>query len=151
MLNLFRSWLIIVNWQYAKTKYASIIASNGVFIQWLQRSIDLTDAYNTGSTSTYGYSDPVITWTTGSQKAVIEHLSATDKLIEAGFRAEHYERVYVDPDSNITFWEQIIFPSGSSVRYIVLPEHIQRMSVGDTVVAKFFIMRLLIAKSGSTF
>ena len=141
----------MVNWSYAKTKYASIVANNGVWIQWLQRTTTGASAYDTGSTDTYGYGDYQIYWSTSSAKAVIEHLSATDKLIEPGFRPDHYERVYVDPDSNITFWEQIIFPSGSGTRYLVLPEHIQRMSIGDTVIAKFFIMRLLIAKSGSTF
>ena len=141
----------MVNWSYAKTKYASIISSNGCYIQWLQRITSGADAYDTGSQNTFGYGDYQTYFVTGSQKAIIEHLNATDKLIEIGFRADHYERVYVDPDSNMTFWEQIIYPSGSGTRYVILPEHIQRMSVGDTVVAKFFLMRLLIPKSGSSY
>ena len=126
-----------------------IINQNGTWIQWLQRSTSGSDAYDTGSTITYGYGNYITYWVTGSVKALISHVSATDIVLEAGFYAEDYERIYVDPDSSIEFWEQCIYPSGSEIRYLILPFHIWRL--GDVAISKYATIRRLIPRSGSSY
>lgn len=138
-----------LNWNKAKELFQEIINKNGTLIQWLQRSTDASNSYNILNNTTYGYGDQIVTWITGSIKALVSHVSATDVLIEPGFYAEDYEKIYVDPDSSVDFWEQVIVPSGSGIRYLVLPFHLWRL--GDVVVAKHAVVRKLIPKSGSSY
>lgn len=126
-----------------------MIQKHGVWLQWLQRTSDLSDAYNTGS-ETYGYGDPLISWTTGSVKATVEHVSAKDVVLEIGFYEDDYERIWVDADEDISLWDQIILPSGSTQRYIVLSRHTWRIN-GDILISKNIIIRRLIPRSGSTY
>lgn len=138
-----------LNWNKAKEQFQEIINKNGTLIQWLQRTSTGSTAYDTGSTITYGYGDYIVYWTTGSIRALVSHVSAEDILIEPGFYSSDYERIYVDPDSSIDFWEQVIVPSGSGTRYLVLPFHLWRL--GDVIVAKHAIIRKLVPRSGSMY
>ena len=139
-----------LNWEKAKQKFQYLVAQNGTWIQWLQRSTDRSDAYNTGSIISYGYGDSSVSWATGSIKALIKHVSATDVLIEPGFYEDSYEQIYVDPDTDINQWDQILLPSGSGTRYCILSRHTWRLS-GDIIVAKYALIRKLVPRSGSAF
>ena len=136
------------DWGWARRKFESIVDRSGVTIQWLQRSVDYTDAYNTSSQITFGYSDPLVTWTTGSCKALIQHISAEDKIEEAGFWQEDFEKIFVDPDTNIQQWEQIILPSGSGIRYLIRSIHDWRAN-GDVLLSRYALVRRLVPRSGS--
>ncbi len=137
-----------LNWNKAKQLFQTTVSQNGTWIQWLQRSTDRTDAFNTSSSITYGYGDSQVNWTTGSIKAIVQHISATDIVIEPGFYEDSYEKIYIDPDIDINQWDQVIVPSGSGIRFIILSRHIWRLS-GDIIVSKYALIRKLVPSSGS--
>lgn len=138
------------DWLWAQRKYSHAIAKNGTVIQWLIRTQTGSTAYETGSTDTYGYGDPISYFSTGSCQAIISHVSATDVITEAGFWIDDYEKIFVDPNTNISEWSQIIYPSGSSQKYLILSIHPWRAN-GDIVVAKYAIIRRLVPRSGSMY
>ena len=137
-----------LDWNSIKDKVGYFVQQNGVWLQWLQRSTSFANAYDTTNSSTYGYGDSVTTWTTGSCKAIIEHVSAKDVIIEPGFYEDSYERIYFDPSTDLNQFDQIIFPSGSGIRYLVLSRHAYTLN-GDVVVSRFAIIRHLLPRSGS--
>lgn len=139
------------NWTHAQNQFKQIINANGVFIEWLQRVTSGSDAYLTGSSVSYGYGDESIWWLTGSVKAVVAHIRAEEVLVEAGYTVSDYETIFVNPNETIEFWEQVIYPSGSGVRYLILPLHDWRMTIGDTLVAKYANLRRLVPASGSSY
>jgi hypothetical protein len=139
-----------LNWNNAKQKFQYLIAQNGEWLQWLQRSVDTSSAYDTSSAITYGYGDSQTIWTTGSFKALVQHISATDIVIPAGFYEDDFERVYVNPDVNLAQWDQCIIPSGSGIRYLILSRHVWRLN-GDVIVSKYAIVRRLVPRSGSAY
>jgi len=139
----------VVDFSKAKRQFENVVSKYGTTVQWLARTTSGSDAYDTGSTTTYGYGDDIIYWATGSVKAIIEHVRVQDVLIEAGFRQDDYKRIYVDPDETIEYWSQIIYPSGSGTRYLIQPVHY--WEVGGYVVSKMAIIRKLIPRSGSAY
>ena len=138
------------DWGWARRKFESIVEKSGVTIQWLIRTQTGSTAYDTGSTDTFGYGDPISYFSTGSCKVIISHVSATDVVTEAGFWIDDYEKIFVDPDTDITEWSQIIYPSGSSQKYLILSTHIWRAD-GDVIVSKYALVRRLVPRSGSTY
>jgi hypothetical protein len=141
----------MVNWTKAQTQVKNIVSKNGVWLQWLERVASGSNAFSTGSSITYGYGDDTIYYVTGSVKAVVEHVKVEDIVLDVGFYAEDYERIYVDPSETIEFWDQIIYPSGSGIKYLILPLHDWRLTIGDTIVAKYANIRRLFPKSGSAY
>lgn len=139
------------NWSKAQSQYKSIVSKNGLWIQWLKRTSTGSSAYDTGSSTTFGYGDEIVFWTTGSVKAVVEQSRADEVLIEQGYSISDYNRIFVDPSETLEFWDQCIYPSGSGIRYIIMPLHNWRMTVGDTVVGKYATIRRLIPSSGSNY
>ena len=142
-----------MDWNWAKKKFEHIVEGQGVWLQWLQRVTSGSEAFLTGSELTWGYGDVVNYWITGSCKAIVQHVSATDSVQEAGFYSEDIIRIYVDPDETIDFWDQILYPSGSQTRYLILPSHIWRITTAGagTIISKYFLARKLVPKSGSTY
>jgi len=139
----------VPNWAKAKLQMEDIINKNGVTVQWLSRVTSGSDAYNTGSSITFGYGDETRYWVTGSVKALIECVRVEDVVLEAGFFLEDYKRIYVDPDETIEYWDEIIFPSGSGERFLIQPIHY--WIVGDVTVSKYAIIRKLLPRSGSQY
>ena len=138
-----------INWQSAQDKVNLAIDNLGTDIQWLQRVISGSSSFDTGSTVTYGYGDEIQYFITGSTKAIIYHVSAVDVVTDAGFFVEDYEKFQVRSDSQIEFWDRLEYPSGSGVLYIVLPLHVWRG--GNIIIAKDFLGRRLVPRSGSQF
>jgi len=138
-----------LNWNKAQQHVHDIVNLNGTLVQWLSGSTDRTNSYNVLDTNTYGYGDAIRSWVTGSIRALVTHVSATDVVLDAGFYIEDYERIYVDNDANIEYWDQIIYPSGSCIRYVILPLHIWRL--GDVIVGKYANIRKLVPRSGSSY
>lgn len=134
-----------LNWNGAKQKFLEIVNQNGTLIQWLQRTSTGSDAYDISNTSTFGYGDSITYFTTGSIKAVVQHVSATDIIMEIGFMQDDYERIWVDPDTNIQMWDQFLYPSGSSIRYICRTIH--DWTMGGVVVNRHIDIRRLVPKS----
>ena len=159
----------MVRWSRAKRQFQKIVSQNGVWIQWLERLTSMTDAYNTGSKTTYGYGDETVIWWTGSAKVLVVPVRVGDVVIEPGFYATDYKKIYVAPETviydkvydannyskdfgawfNIEHWEQVIYPSGSGVRYIVYP--VQEWVVNDVIISKYVTIRKLIPRSGNQF
>lgn len=156
-------------WATAKRQFQKIVNKNGVWIQWLERLTSMTDAYDTSSETSYGYGDETVTWVTGSAKVLVEPGRDQDIVIEPGFYAEDYKKIYVAPDTviydkvydaddysedfgdwfNIEHWEQVIFPSGSGTRYMVYP--VQEWIFNDVTISKYVMIRKLLPRSGSQF
>jgi hypothetical protein len=82
---------------------------------------------------------------------VVEHVSVKDIVIEPGFFEEDYDRIYVNADSNIAYWDQIIYPSGSGVRYLVLPLHVWRAGSAGTIVSISTIIRRLVPRDKTSY
>lgn len=138
------------DWGWARRKFESIVEKSGVTIQWLIRTQTGSTAFDTGSSTTYGYGDPITYWTTGSCKAIVQHISAEDKIETAGFWQEDFEKIFLDPDTNIQQWEQIILPSGSGIRYIIRSIHDWRAN-GDVLLSRYALVRRLVPRSGSVY
>ena len=138
------------DWGWAQRKYSHAISKSGTVIQWLIRTQTGSDAYDTSSSISFGYGDMTTYFSTGSCQAIISHVSATDVVTEAGFYQEDYEKIFVDPTTNITQWSQVIIPSGSGIRYLLLSIHDWRAN-GDMLVARYAICRRLIPRSGSKY
>lgn len=139
----------MVNWNWAKKITQKIISKNGVELEWLQRTTSGSEAYDTTSTTTYGYGDYAVYWQTGSFKAIVSPIRAEDVVIEAGFYSSDHQKIFVDPDTNLEHWQQCIYPSGSGVRYLILP--VQYYIVGGVTGSKFAIIRKLVPRSGSQY
>ncbi len=142
------------DWAYAQRLYKRVVGQNGVWIQWLQRVVSGSGAYDYENTTTYGYGDDTRYWVTGSCQAIIEHVKATDVIIPSGFFIEDFERIWVNPDINIEYFEQIIYPSGSNIRYLILPIHAWSFNVGGATGSlitgsKSALIRRLLPRSGS--
>ena len=135
----------------------ALIEATGTPVQWLAVSSVGTNAYVTGS-ETFGYGDFTQMFVTGSFKAIISHVSAQDAITEIGFYAEDLERLYIDPDLDVSQWDRVKFPlvdddndnDVDTKEYLVLPLHIHTVGVGSTTVAKSMLVRLLFPRSGST-
>ena len=121
----------------------------GTEIEWLERSSNSSDSFDTGSLLTYGYGDAIISYVTGSVKALITNPSATDVVVDAGFTLNDYATIKVKALSTIDYWDNCIIPSGSGIIYKILP--IQTWRVGTTTIYKFAHIRRLFPLSGSTY
>jgi hypothetical protein len=139
----------VPSWATAKKQFQNVVSSNGVLIQWLQRSTSGSTAYDTGSTDTYGYGDSIVYWVTGSVRAIVEPIRATEIVQEAGFWSDDWRRIWVDPDETLDVWEQIIYPSGSGTRWLI--RHVHSWVVGDVTVSKYADIRKLLPRSGSSY
>jgi hypothetical protein len=137
-----------LDWSAPAKKFSDFLANNGVWIQYLTRVTSGSDAYNTGSTDpssgSFGYGDQVDFWVTGSLQVVVSHVSAVDIVLPMGYYYEDHEKIWVDPSANIELWDQVVYPSGSGIRYLCLAPHIWRMN--DTIIAKYMIIRKLVPK-----
>ena len=136
-------------WNRAKAQTQSIVAGNGQWLQWLARSTSGSSMYDTGSSATFGYGDPVVYYTTGSFRGIVAPTRERDILIEPGFYAQDYNDVFVDPDNDPSFWDQILIPSGSGTRYIIY--HVEEWTPYGIDVSKILKVRLLNPRSGSTY
>ena len=137
------------NWSRARTQVKGIVAGNGQTLQWLVRSTSGSTAYDTGSATTYGYGDPIVYWTTGSFVAIVRPIRDRDVVVEAGFFSDDYKKLWLDPDDDPSFWDQVLIPSGSSIRHIVLGTH--DWDVGGVEVSKIVDVRRLNPRSGSAY
>ncbi len=136
-----------MDWNQAKQQTKAIIAGNGQQLQYLQRVVSGSDRYSTGSTTTYGYGDLTVFWITGSFKGIVSPIKEDDIRIEVGFYEDDYLKVFIDPDQSCEYWDQLLIPSGSDNRYIILP--IESWSPAGITVAKMLKVRRLMPKSGS--
>lgn len=136
-----------MDWGIAKAQAKSIIANNGEAFQWLVRSFTETNQYDVNNTGTYGYGDPVVTYETGSLVAIMEPIRETDVHIEAGFYADDYKRVYVDPDTTLSQHDLLIYPSGTGIKYLVLPE--KTWDADGYNIVHIYMIRRLVPRSGS--
>lgn len=145
----------MTNWQYAKRQYDRLVQRKGILVDWLVRTTDTGSvSYDTGSDITFGYGDPVITFTTGSILGIIDHFKADEILTEAGFYLDDYEKFYVDSDSILKQWDQLIIPDDQM--YIVISTHTYRASENDQsssniVISKYAIIRRLVPKSENSY
>lgn len=139
----------MVNWAKAKRIFERIISKNGVFIQYLERSTSGSESYNVDDPQTFGYGDEICYWRTGSFRVVVAPLKKEDLILDAGFYVEDYKRIYFDPDETPEAWEQIIYPSGSSFKYII--KSVDDWYLGDVTICKYADLRLLIPRSGSEY
>ncbi len=138
-----------INFQSAQDKVNSAIDNLGTNIQWLQRVVSGSSSFDTGSTITYGYGDDIVYWITGSCKAIITHVDTTDVVKDVGFYGEDLDKIQVRSDSSLEFWDQVIIPSGSGIRYLVLPLHL--WYEGGILLSKSANIRRLVPRSGSTY
>ena len=138
-----------MNWSSAKTQGKGIILANGESLEWLQRVVSGSDAYTSGSTVTYGYGDETIWWTTGSLTAIIVPAKEGEVVLEAGFFQDDYQRLFVDPTNTLGIHDQIIYPSGSGIRYLVLTDH--NWNAGNQHIVDVYTIRRLVPKSGSAY
>ena len=136
-------------WNRAKAQTQSIIAGNGQWLQWLARSTSGSSIYDTGSSATFGYGDPITYWTTGSFRGIVAPTREKDTIIEPGFFTTDYSDIYIDPDENPKFWDQILIPSGSANRYIILD--VEEWTPYGVDVSKILKVRLLNPRSGSAY
>ena len=137
------------NWSRAKNQTKKIVAGSGQWLQWLARSTSGSSMYDTGSSTTFGYGDPIIYWTTGSFRGIVAPTRERDITLEPGFYTSDYKDIYIDPDENPNFWDQIIIPSGSGIRYIILdPEDWTPYGI---TVSKILKVRLMVPRSGSSY
>ena len=146
----------MVDWSSAKVKVQTLIYQNGVYIPWLQRSVDTSSQFNTGS-PTFGYGDPIINYTSGSITGIIDHVKAEEVMLDAGFYIEDYEKLYVDPDSDIAAWDQVILPDNNE-KYIVVAVHTYRTSENSLIsdynnidITKYLTLRRLVPKALNTY
>ena len=142
----------MVNWQSAKTKVQYLINGNGVDIIWLQRSVDTSSAYNSGS-PTFEYGDPIINYTSGSIVGIIDHMNANEVMLDVGFYIEDYEKLFVDSDSTIAAWDQVILPDNNE-KYVVTAVHTYRVSEDslaatdvNIVITRWLTLRRLVPKA----
>ena len=150
-----------INWAGQKAKIQHLVQATGTPIQWLQISSAGANAYKTGS-ETFGYGDFTQTFITGSFLGIISHVSAQDAITEIGFYAEDVERIYVDPDLDVSQWDRVRFPlstgstgdydsdSDDTKEYLILPLHTHLVGGSGITVAKSMLVRLLFPLSGST-
>jgi len=139
------------NWGRAKKTFQGIVSKNGIQLEWLLRVVSGSSAYDTDSTVTYGYGDDTRYWTTGSFNAIIEPVREQDIVIEPGFFQEDYLKIYFDPDETPAYFDQVINPSGSGIRYLVLPVEDWTLTTGNVTVCKTAIIRRLVPRSGSQY
>ena len=140
----------MVDWGKAKAEFDTIILQNGYIVQWLDRITTGSDeAYDTGSSITYGYGDYAVHWTTGSLRAMFTPIRGEDVVIEPGFYEDDYFKMWVDSDSTIAQFDQVIYPSGSGIRYIILQTY--EWDLGSETVTQYAIVRRLIPRSGSAY
>jgi hypothetical protein len=138
-----------MNWNNLKRMVQTTVLDNGQVIQWLQRSEDFSQSSNTGSSITFGYLDPTVTWTTGSFKGIVDPVRENDPIIQSGYSAEQYAKVYINPNETPSQWDQLLIPSGSATRYLILS--IREYTPADVTVAKILNVRRLTPKSGSAY
>jgi len=105
--------------------------------------------YDTGSSVTFGYGDPVVYYVTGSFRGIVAPTRERDMLIEPGFYAQDYNDVFVNPDETPSFWSQLIIPSGSGTKYLIL--HVEEWTPYGVNVSKILKVRLLNPRSGSEY
>jgi hypothetical protein len=139
----------VVDWGVAKVQAQSIISANGEQFQLLQRTLDYTDSFSTGSSVTYGYGDPTVTITTGSLTAIVEPVKEADVQLETGFYLEDYRRIYVNPDTTLVQRDMLIYPSGSGTKYVIQPE--KYWDADGYSIVHTYIIRKLVPRSGSAF
>ena len=145
------------NWSKAKQQFENIVSKNGVWIQILTRSFSEADSYDTGSAQKflygydldYGYGDPRTSFSTGSVKAIVAGVQENEVLTDAGFFANDYKDIYFSPDTTLNVHDQVLCPSGSGTRYIVLT--VSDFYLGDVTATKFARVRLLFPRSGSSY
>jgi hypothetical protein len=138
-----------INFQSAQNKVNLAIDVLGSDFQWLRKVTSGSNAYDTGSSITYGYGDFTVYWVTGSGKAIVSHISANEVIIEPGYYIEDYERLQLKSDSLVSAFDRIIFPSGSGIIYSVLPLH--EIYEGNILISKIAQMRRLTPRSGSVY
>ena len=140
----------MVNWTVAKNINKKIILRNGVWIYILDRITSGSDAYETGSLTSYGYGDVTTYFTTGSMQVLIKQSETKDIALEVGFTYEDYQDVYYDPDETIEQWNILIYPTGSDgVKYIILPTQTYRFEETGITVTKHVRARKMFPRSGS--
>ena len=146
------------NWSKAKQQFENIVSKNGVWIQILTRSFSEADSYDTGSSQKilygydsldFGYGDPRTTFVTGSCKAIVADVQSGEVLTDAGFFANDYKDIYFSPDTTLNVHDQVLCPSGSGTRYIVLT--VSDFYLGGVTATKFARIRLCIPRSGSSY
>jgi hypothetical protein len=134
-----------MDWQWAAKQFQIMLDRAGVEIEWLQRATSGSEAYDTGSEISYGYGDPARFWTTGSVKAIVQHVRVEDVVIPQGFYPEDFKKIFVPLSTPIEYWDQVIYPSGSGERYIIHPVH--SWVVGGVTIAKYATIRKLVPHS----
>ena len=138
-----------VNFQKAQDQFNMVLDKLGTEIQFLQRTTTGSNAFDTGSSITYGYGDITESFTTGSIKAIITKPSATDIVMESGFYGEDFSEIKVRFDSTIEYWSQVIIPSGSGIKFLILP--VQYWIVGGITIYKFATIRRLVPRSDNQY
>jgi hypothetical protein len=88
-------------------------------------------------------------WTTGSLTGIVEPVRESEITVEAGFSVDDYLRLYVDPDSSVSYLDQVIVPSGSGIRYVMLPS--KTWQAAGITVSQILMVRRLVPKSGSLY
>ncbi len=138
-----------INFQKAQDQVNLLISTQGTEIEFLQRVTSGSDAYDTGSSTSFGYGDPTVFWITGSIMALISRPSAADTMMEPGFYEENFSQIKVRADSSIEYWDQVIVPSGSGIKFLIQP--VQYWMVGPITIYKFATIRRLVPRSGSQY
>jgi hypothetical protein len=136
-----------MNWGTAKAKVKSIVANNGETLEHLVLTTSGSDRYSTGSSTTYGYGDETLYYTTGSLIGIPEPIREGEITIEPGFSQDCYLRFYIDPDSTVSYLDLLVYPSGSGIKYMILPSKTWRAN--SITVSQILMTRRLIPKSGS--
>lgn len=85
----------------------------------------MEEAYDTGSTITYGYGDSPIYWTgsdnTGSWiKVFVFPMKADEVVVEAGFDATDYRKAVMSGSTSLALWDLLLYPSGSAQQMFLI-------------------------------
>ena len=117
----------------------SIIAGNGTYITWWQKSTGSADPFDTGSTITYGYGDPQLVLTSGSFYAVVMPVKPDEEIIEPGFILEDYRNLFYSAGDSPAFFDWVTF-DGQAWR--VKPTQ-TRLDAGNVIFQKASVRTLV--------
>ena len=138
-----------INFQSAQDKINETIDRLGTDVQYLQRIVSGSSAFDTGSLITYGYGDITEYFITGSLRCIVYNIKPEEVLIEPGFFIADYMKLQIRSNSTIAHLDRVIIPSGSGIIYRVEP--INTWYGGSIVTSKDAYIRRILPRSGSTY
>ena len=121
------------------SQFLTILSGHGQRIVYWSKTTGSTDPFNTGSTLTYGYGDPETVLTSGSFTAVVFPAKIDEDLIEPGYIAEDYRRLFFKGTDNPEQMEYVTF---DSTAWQVQPRQ-ARLNAGTVIFQRVIVRRLI--------